>query len=110
MSEVDLRKKIEEFGKGSFDIGVEQIYSAFVGAARFFGVKKKYRTLCETTNIFENLGLAKGLIETGSLVDYLISAPTTQRVDAQEIRIRIEKTDRYGLSGYAFSKDVRTIY
>lgn len=107
MNEVDLRKKIEEFGKGSFDKGVQQIYSAFVGARRFLGIDKRFRTLCDSVETLLGEGLVSNIPEGIDLMNYLITQPTRYETASQEVKVLVKEDSKNCFSGYTFSRVVK---
>lgn len=97
-----LREKILEIGDGSFNEGVEKVYSSFVGLRQKFGVNSRFRDSMDAFKILYGHELVSSWGDFKKLMSYIVKHPVRYSSDNTRIVFNVEERKRMGLEGYVF--------
>ena len=106
MDENLLRKKVLNIGEGSFEKGVEAVYSSFIGLRRNFGVSTRFRDSFRAFGVLFEHELAGTWEEFRNVMNYLVENPVRYSSDTSKVTVNVERTKRGGLEGYTVSRKV----
>ena len=112
MAEVDLRKKIEELGKGNFENGADTLYDNFVGLRSLLGINSRFRSLDGVEKVLTRAGLVCNQKESKEFMEKLALNPLKYdgrdyHGDSFRAEVRVVAGKISGQDGYTLTRRVQ---